>query len=343
MLLPALLLACAPSLPVALPAAVVGEDLLAIVRFADTYPWEPAVVEVGLWGPRYATDGIVAAQAEVEGEALWLYLPLRTPVGEGTAALRLDRDGLRLPLGARPGGVERRWPLAEALPEDALQAEAQARAEAGVDAATAAWQAGGFSLFDEGGALVGALQMGLHPTLALWSPRFATPEGAPQALRIEVDGADLLLRTPIEPSLGGEGALLRLNPAAGLAVLPAGPTPDPQDLVFRVEAGLPSPAAQQAAWLGASTRAKEAEAAWAAAQLPRLSEALRGPDRGCLPIEALDPAWTLLLRGYQLTVAATSAGCVVRLWPEVVQHGRQMEHEAQPGAAVLSRPAQREG
>lgn len=343
MLLPALLLACAPSLPVPLPSAVVGEDLLAIVRFADTYPWEPAVVEVGLWGPRYATDGIVAAQAEVEGEALWLYLPLRTPVGEGTAALRLDRDGLRLPLGARPGEFERRWPLVEALPDEAQQAEAQARSEASLDAATAAWQAGGFSLFDEGGARVGALQMGLHPSLALWSPRFATPEGAPQALRIDVDGADLLLRTPIEPSLGGEGALLRLSPAAGLAVLPAGPSPDPQDLVLRVEPGLPSPAEQAAAWSFAQARAQEAESAWAAAQLPRLSEALRGPNGGCGAIEALDPAWTLLLRGYQHTLTATPAGCAVRLWPEIVQHGRQMEHEALPGAAVVSRLAAREG
>jgi serine/threonine protein kinase len=59
---------------------------------------------------------------------------------------------------------------------------AQARAEAGVDAATAAWQAGGFSLFDEGGADGGGgvveAEIAADPGKVVGTPSYMSPEQA---------------------------------------------------------------------------------------------------------------------------------------------------------------------
>ena len=61
---------------------------------------------VDLYGPSWNTQGSVLAEIEQSKEWLWLYFPLITGQGEGTAALRFQGGEAMLPLGARRGEFE---------------------------------------------------------------------------------------------------------------------------------------------------------------------------------------------------------------------------------------------
>ena len=317
-------LACKPDLPVALPVHTEGGVVQALVRFADTPLFAPAVVEVGLWGPRFATDGLVPAQAEVEGNGLWLYFPLRTPSAEGTAALRLEGDTLALPLGARAGEFEQRLPLrAGDLDPAAIQA-ADAAGQEAVDDRAAAFARGDYQLRDAKGAMVGALHLGGDSTVTFVHPRFITTDGQPQRAAVSVDGADLLLRFAVEPSLQGERGLLRVNLAAGLAVLPVGPAPDPQDILFSLVEGAADPVALAETAATVAERALVDETLWLSERLPRLAMALRRADGSCATIDEIDPAWKMSFSGYTVTPEVVPGGCAVGVQPVVAQHGRRL-------------------
>jgi hypothetical protein len=319
----ALLLACAPSDPLSQPSGLESADGTVSGGWRRTTGGcGSGGLQLHLAGPHWGTQGWVPAEVSREDAGVdWLYFPIQTAVGEGTAALRVEGQEALLPLGARPGELEialRLTPANEAPDE----ARALARSAAQIEAAKSVWARGFFSLRGPDGP-AGDLDLGYGTaTVALYSPVLATAGGAPIPARRRLDGPDLLLEVPIEPSLHGELGSLRFNLATWTVIFPAGETPSDDDLHFQAEAleGVPDRAA---AWSLAREAADEAELAWLDERLPRLAAQLRRPQGDCLIPADLDPSWGLLLQGYRVTVEAMPGRCLLSVAPDRPQHRRR--------------------
>lgn len=283
-----------------------------------------AFARIGLWGPTWGTPGVVSAEVVAESPTVhWAWFALDTGVGEAEAALRLEGSVATLPLGARRGEHEVHLRLRDGAPS---QADWQAKADASAAALAVergVWAAGDFRLQD-GAQLVGEVQLrgeGLPPFVAVYDATWLTPGPVP-ARRVD-DGGDLLLSFPVEPSLGGEEALLRLNVATRTAVVPASEHPDQMDRVLTVVPGTVTPQERSARTEAAREAARAAERAFVHELLPRLAQsALVSPGRCAAPAE-VEPSWPLLLAGYRVRVLPEADGCVVEIEPERSQHGRE--------------------
>ena len=321
----ALLPACrAAPQPLAGTSGLRADGVVGVLRAEDGAGCGAPTLSIGLWGPGWGTDGEVPAEAsEEEPGVIWVWFPLQTGAGEGAAALRLEGEQARLPLGARAGEHDILMRRGPELP-DGLDAAAAASAAA-VATERESWAKGAFLLMD-GDAVVGDLQMRGEqaPILAVYDAAWLTPDPVEAARRDE--GADLLLSFPAEPSFGDEDALLRVNVPTREVVVPADATPTEYDRRLHLEPGA------QADRPGAIAAAREASRALEQGQLddllPRLARAALRPDGSCADYGAVDPAWKLLLRGYDVAISAvsTEAGpaCAVEVEPSRKQHGRQL-------------------
>ncbi len=280
-------------------------------------------VRIGLWGPSWGTPGVVTAVVEEESPGVvWAWFPLRTGVGEGEAALRVEGGAARLPLGARTGEHDVHLRLAPAPDPAAVEAEAAAAAGR-LDAEQAAWDDGRFRIVD-GEQVVGEVSLrgpDRAPDVAVYDAVWLSP-GLVQAARKD-DGGDLLLSFPVEPSLGGEQALLRINVATRAAVVPADALPDPMDRALRLEPGAVGEDERAERIAGAIAASEAAERATLLELLPKLARAAQAPDGRCRGPAEVDPAWSLVLAGYRTRVVADGRRCLVEIEPEVRQHGRR--------------------
>lgn len=305
-------------------------------RFALTAPGVTGVLEadpgggcregavrIGVWGETWGTPGVVTALVEEESPGVvWAWFPLRTGVGEGEAALRIEGGAARLPLGLRAGEHDIHLRLGDP-PEPAEVDAAAEAARARLDAEQAAWDDGRFRLVD-GDAVVGEVSLkgpDRPPEVAVYDAVWLSP-GVVEAGRTD-DGADLLLSFPVEPSLGGEQALLRVNVPTRAVVVPADALPDPLDRVLRLEPGAVTER-ERASHIDAAVAASEAaERATMLELLPKLAREAPGPDGRCRGPAEVDAAWELVLAGYRARVVADGDTCAVEIEPDVVQHGRR--------------------
>ena len=300
-------------------------------------------VEIGLWGERFGTRGVVAGRilgveedgveedgVEEDG-GTWLSFPVRTGLGEGTAELLLGVEAARLPLGVREGEHEVLLAVQPGLPpEDERAAWAEASA-ARLDVEQAAWARGGFRILD-GEALVGDVRFrGDGPAhLALYDETWLT-DGV-VAATVHSEGPELVLTFLVEPSLEGEEGRLRLNLPTGSLVVPMAPSPVPGERRLALEPGFVEPGEREALQAAARRAADEAEEALLRELVPGLLAASEAAGAGaCAPLEDLAEEWQVLLRGYEVRIAPRApretgpAGgrCVAELRPAWEQHGRR--------------------
>lgn len=287
-------------------------------------PWSAGRASIGLWGEGFGTPGVVEARLDEESPGeIWAWFPMRTGVGEGTAALRIEGTTGRLPLGARPGEHDQHLTLASGMLPGAEQERLSERSAARLDALEAAWTEGSFRLMD-GQALVGDLQLrgaGDAPLVAVYDEMWLTA-GRVEAQRAD-EGADLLLAFDVQPNLGGERGMLRINVPTSLVVVPTGPVPDSLDRRLRLVPGTVSDAQRTERIAAAREAAAGTEQEQLVRLLPQLARAARSPDGRCLAPADVDPAWPLLLAGYSARVLPVGDRCVVEVEASPIQHGRR--------------------
>lgn len=290
-------------------------------------------VRVGLWGPSFATSGVVPALVVPPGadagleEAMWLDFPLQTPLGEAWARLRVAEPLSTLPLGVRDG---EHFVLLDTGPGtlsvDALEA-ARARSEEGVAAAAASWTAGRFLLQEPSAsgamATVGEVHFqGDGPArIAVFDESWLT-EGL-VATRSRPDGPELVVDFPVEPSLQGEEARVRFNPLLSRAVVPLDAVPSSADRILELVPGSLGEDRRGELILSARQEADAAEIAWLNETLAPLLRGVEPTTGGCGTVSDLSPASTLLFRGYVVELVEDEGACVARVEPEVVQHRRR--------------------
>ena len=261
---------------------------------------------------------------------LWVEFPVQTGLGEGTMALRLQGEEIRLPLGARSGEFDLTLQRDPEPPGDDEIAAAAAQAAAAVERERAAWAAGAFLLKDRRETVgevrfhgaEGAAMVSVHDTTWL------TPEPA-TARRLD-DGGDVLLSFPVEPSLEGEDGLLRVNLLTRSVVVPSGPVPDKAvDRRLGLVPGRLTAEARQAAVEAAVAATDAAERELLEEQAGALAEVAAERGGGCTSLAELGEPWTNLLAGYEVEIVTAEggggAGCAVRLAPVVSQHRRRFE------------------
>ncbi len=283
--------------------------------------WSDVAVRVALGAPGLVTPGGLPTPAVVspaQAGEVWLDFSVMTGVGEGRASLWWSpRAGLaRLPLGGRAGEWELRLAGTDARSDGVFSAAA-----ATLGAEVAAWDEGGFSLVNEQGEVVGAIQLNGQDQaaqVAVFDALWLT-DGYVSALRAD-DGGDLLLQFDAAPKLEGETALLRLNVTTRRVVVPAGPFPVPEDRWLAAVPGLPTDADVEAGRERAIAVADEAERAWLAEVAPRMRQELVAA--GCTALDALDPNWSLLFAGYQREIVPRS-DCIVVIETVRSQHRRR--------------------
>ncbi len=316
-----ILLACASSSPlVTEPWVLEGAGVLGQLS-APGRGCGSEGATVGLWGPTWGTAGQVPLEAVEEDGVLWLTFPIQTGVGEGIAALRVQGDDVRMPLGARSGEFD----LALTREPGVITAEAMEAAEAsalaGIQAEQAAWQQGDFLLMDGADAVGEVVLRGdAPPMVSVHDITWLTPD--PVVASRADDGGDLLRVFPVEPTLEDEEALIRINVRTRAVVVPSQAVPSPVDRRLQLVAGALSDAERQAAVAAAITSADAAEIAWleeAGADLARRARR----SGGCAEWSELPGEWRLMLAGYEVSITTLDGDCALEVSPDWSQHRRR--------------------
>ena len=182
---------------------------------------EGAKVYVGLYGSRWTTGGPVLAEVEPSKDWLWLYFPLKTGQGEGTAALRFQGGEAMLPLGARRGEFEVYFSARTSEEIDFAEKEEWSNLQ--VQKERAYWNNGEF-LISSQDDIVGTFH---NERLMLFDEHWMTP--VPVVPQKRVQGADLVFTFPVEPSFHGETAQIRINIPLRKISVPISNHADPMD------------------------------------------------------------------------------------------------------------------
>jgi len=179
-------------------------------------------VSVELYTERLTTDGEVQAQVDQQEELLWLFFPLRTGQGGGEAALRFQGEEAMIPLGARRGEFE----VYFSAKKDALSPDLsdwKNRSMNAVNQERAYWEKGEFLLQVEDN-LLGVWKENM---LTVFDRHWLTPSAVPVEPKME--GADLILTFPVEPSFHNEQGSLRINVPLRKVSVPISDQMDPLD------------------------------------------------------------------------------------------------------------------
>ena len=278
-------------------------------------------LQIMLWGPTWGTAGAVRAEASEESGVIWVSFPIQTGVGEGVAALRIQGDDVRMPLGARSGEFDLvlTKTSGRAKQDDLLQAEEVS--VAGIAHEQAAWQAGLFLLMD-GEERVGevVLRGESPPMVSVHDLTWLTPE--PVVAARADDGGDLLLVFPVEPTLEDEEALLRINVLTRQVVVPSQAIPAPVDRRLMLAPGSLSDAEREQAVADAVAAADAAERAWLYEAVPGLARKARRSG-GCASWEEMPAEWRLMLAGYEVEITESDGECALDIAPDWSQHRRR--------------------
>ncbi|MDG1481481.1 MAG: hypothetical protein P8R54_17935 [Myxococcota bacterium] len=316
-----ILLACASSSPLVTEAWVLeGPGVLGQLSAPEPGCGGKGAT-IGLWGATWGTAGQVPVDAMEEDGVLWLSFPIQTGVGEGIAALRVQGDDVRVPLGARSGEFDLALTRAPGVNPAALLEAAAQTAQAGIAAERAAWQQGDFLLMD-GADAVGevSLRGDAPPMISVHDITWLTPD--PVVASRADDGGDLLLVFPVEPTLEDEEALIRVNVLTRAVVVPSQAVPSPMDRRLQLVAGSLSDAERAEAVAAAISLADAAEVEWleeAGADLARRARR----SGGCAEWAELPEEWRLMLAGYEVEITTLDGDCALEVSPDWRQHRRR--------------------
>lgn len=315
------MLACASSSPLVTEAWVLkGPGVLGQLS-ASGHGCDGKEASIGLWGATWGTAGHVPVEATEEDGVLWLSFPIQTGVGEGVAALRVQGEDVRVPLGARSGEFDLVLTRTPGVSPAAPLQAAERSAQAGITVEQAAWEQGDFLLMD-GTEAVGevSLRGDAPPMISVHDITWLTPE--PVVAARADDGGDLLLVFPVEPTLEDEEALIRINVLTRAVVVPSQAVPSPMDRRLKLEAGVLSDAERAEAVAAAIASADAAEEAWleeAGADLARRARR----SGGCAEWSELPEEWRLMLAGYEVEITTLDGECALEVSPDWRQHRRR--------------------
>jgi len=279
---------------------------------------------IGLWGPRWGTDGMVSVEIVREtDEVWWAHFPVQIGLGTAMAALRMEGGAAQMPMGARPGEFSLDLRRTEGALDPAVLLEAQAETSVALDQERTAWQDGVFLLKEEG-AVVGEVRFrGERPPLVgVYDPWWLTPALVPAD--VVPEGADLVMRFSVEPALAGEDGELRINVPLRKVVVPLGDVPVAEERRFLLVPGGMSEEGRSAAIASAQEAADSHETEMVTELGAKVARAAAG-EAGCRSLDELDPAFKLLLTGYDVQIVPKGEGCVVEVEPTRPQHGRRFK------------------
>jgi len=321
-LLPVLLAACGRPLPDG-AWTLHGQGLLGEVTV------ERGEARVAVWGDGWGAPSAVPATVEAAEEGgAWLSFPVRTGAGEATGVMRLDPEDESgvLPLGGRPGEIDLAFEASARALSEAERAQEARTLEERLVVLRAAWKDGRFRILDLGGGLVG--QVALLPQDRAFLDLFAlqASSGGPVPARRRDEGPDVVLTFPVQPALGGEEGLLRLNVPTGRAVLPMADRPSADDLWFHLEPGTASAEERDARAAEAERRALERERAFldeVAVGLARDARERRAAAAACPAFDEMGPSWALLFADYEVEIETRDAACAAHLRPRRPQFSRR--------------------
>jgi hypothetical protein len=291
---------------------------------------------VGLWGPHWGTPGVVTAEVEIlENGAYWLFFSLETGVGIGRAALHLQGNEARLPLGGRSGEFDIKL---SASPGELLAAEeeqARLRTQAAIEEEQLFWNEGSFQIVEEEQVVGDVRFAGSDPTLiSVYDTWWLTPEPV-QALRQD-DGTDMVLAFPVEPSILGETASLRINIPTRSAVVPSDVVPVEGDRRLSLVPGSVSDDERDAVMEKAIADNRELEKRGLVELLTPLASSAIQDSGECRSLDSLSVEMKSMLSGYRLEMEVVENHCQIHLEPEQSQHGRRFIGTIGPKGLVES-------
>jgi len=266
----------------------------------------------------------VSVEVVEESEGVWwAHFPVQIGLGTAMAALRIEGHAAQMPLGARPGEFSVDLRRSEGALDPAVLQEAEAATSVALQAEQTAWREGVFVLKDAE-AVVGEVRFrGERPPLVgVYDAWWLTP--APVPADVMPEGADLVLRFSVEPTMGGEDGELRINVPLREVVVPLGNTPVAEERRFKLVPGGISDEARSKHVREATEQADAREVEMVCELGQKLSAAARTPT-GCKALSEVDPAFGLLFTGYEVRIVDEAQTCVVEVEPSRPQHGRRFK------------------
>ena len=321
-----LLLACSgASSTLDTPIALEGDGDQAVVR--TEWGWQGPTTRVGMWAARFGTDGEVLADVEQDPDgSTWLYFAVQTGLGEAVSALRVEGDSGVLPLGERPG--EDVLHLRRTAVDEERLAAARVASTSGLQSSRRAWGDGAF-LLQQGARTVGEIRFrgDAPPLVGVYDEWWLTPR--PVEASVVARGAELVLGFGVEPSLQGEGGLLRVNVPLETAVAPIGEVPVAEERRFSLVPGHLDEEARAQAIRESITSADGLEDVLVREHAVRLGRAAQRGD-GCAAWDEIRADWDVIFAGYELSIDAVQDGCAVNIETSRRQHGRRYKGRVQP-------------
>jgi len=308
------------------PIALEGDGVQAVVR--TEWGWRGPSTRVGMWAERFGTDGEVLADVERDPDgSFWLYFAVQTGLGEAVSALRIEGDSGVLPLGERPGEDVLR--LRRTALDEARLVGASVASATGLQAARRAWESGAF-LLQQDGETVGEVRFrgDAPPLVGVYDEWWLTPR--PVEASVVARGAELVLGFDVEPSIQGEGALLRVNVPLQTAVAPIGEVPVEEERRFSLVPGHLDEATRNASIQASIAAADRLERTIVEEHAVRLGRAAQRSQTDCASWDEIRADWEVIFAGYELSIDATPDGCAVSIETSRRQHGRRFKGMVRP-------------
>ena len=280
-------------------------------------------LQVGVWGDKWGTDGLVPAKIAVQEDVRYLYFTLQTGLGAGDATLRLQGQEALLPLGSRSGEFEISMLSEEtdSLPEDLEML--QKKNQLAVEQERKYWKNGFFTLISNTNT-VGDFhytpQNG-ETTVAVYDQYWLTEEI--KYPKIHAKGADLFISFAVSPSLRGEYGLLVINVPTRKAVVPVGELPDDLDRYMQLVPERLTPAQRSDFTSKAIELSNKIEKKWVLTNVNQLIQAAKS-ENDCLQFDKLDPKLQAVWLGYHPQISNEHGKCIVELNPNPIQHRRRV-------------------
>lgn len=308
------------------PLALEGDGVQAVIR--TEWGWRGPSTRVGMWAERFGTDGEVLADVERDPDgSIWLYFAVQTGLGEAVSALRVEGDSGVLPLGERPG--EDVLHLRRTVLDEVRLDASRIASATGLNVARKAWESGAF-LLRQDDKTVGEVRFrgDAPPLVGVYDEWWLTPR--PVEASIVARGAELVLGFDVEPSLQGEGGLLRVNVPLQTAVAPIGEVPVDEERRFSLVPGHLDEPARNAVIEASIAAADRLESAVVKEHAARLGHAAQREGTACAPWVDVKADWEVLFAGYELSIEATPGGCAVSVETSKRQHGRRFKGVVKP-------------
>ena len=299
---------------------IVGENELGVIRHSRS-GWRQNI-EIALFTTHASTSGLVQASLDEDMGTAWLRFPIETAFGEGEASIRLQGKEAYLPLGARMNEFGIRMQAlqgADVSDDEIVQAQAVWRSRQAED--HHAWMQGSFVLYSDV-TPVGTVQfIPDSPAEISVFDSFWLSEGVVQAERLD-EGGDILLLFPVEPSLEGEDALLRINTILLEAVVPTADVPSDLDRRLQLKPGVMDQNRRDELMDNAITEANRLEKEVLRRDGVQLAQwAVR--TAGCASFDdwVMNSGYDWL--GYRVKIEAVDDECVVLVESDPEQHRRR--------------------